>query len=60
MRAWAARQSQGATGASSHTTPERIAAARTLQAVVGSAPETLVAALGHWLRRHVEFGLTRP
>eukprot|EP00974_Lingulodinium_polyedra_P129078 11208672-Lingulodinium_polyedra.AAC.1 len=52
MRAWAARQSQGAAGASSHTTPERIAAALMLRAVVGSAPESLVGALGHWLRRH--------
>eukprot|EP00974_Lingulodinium_polyedra_P067216 6505497-Lingulodinium_polyedra.AAC.1 len=31
-----------------------------LRAIVGSAPEGLVCAFGHWLRRHVEHGLGRP
>eukprot|EP00974_Lingulodinium_polyedra_P028434 2742593-Lingulodinium_polyedra.AAC.1 len=60
MRAWAVGQNQGAPGQSSHVTPEKTAAALMLRAVVGSAPETPVGALGHWLRRHVEDGLRRP
>eukprot|EP00974_Lingulodinium_polyedra_P072254 6993412-Lingulodinium_polyedra.AAC.1 len=60
MRAWAAGQDQGASGQSSQATPERTAASLMLRAVVGRAPEALVGALGHWLRRHVEDGLRRP
>eukprot|EP00974_Lingulodinium_polyedra_P090496 8775991-Lingulodinium_polyedra.AAC.1 len=60
MRAWAARQDQGAAGSSSHTTPEGAAAALMLRAVLGRAPEGLACTLGHWLRRRVEHGLGRP